>query len=196
MTAPEPAKQEEKNQLPPEIATSSVFVDSETLKTPICRGFEFTAEGPINYEELIGKYFYSGFQAANLGLAIEQINQMLHFKFQPGDLDPNEPVKIYGEVEGVKSRPRECKIFLGLTSNLISSGMREIIKFIVKHKMVDVIVVTAGGVEEDIIKCLAPTHLGSFEMPGADLRSRGLSMYYKIFNCLEKVKQIKSNSLI
>ncbi|OHT04499.1 hypothetical protein TRFO_28009 [Tritrichomonas foetus] len=162
----------------PEIATSSVFVDSETLKTPICKGFEFTAEGPINYEELIGNYYYSGFQAQNLGLAIEQINQMLHFKFQPGDLDEDEEKQTFGKAaEGIKWRERECKIFLGLTSNLISSGMREIIKFIVKHKMVDVVCVTAGGVEEDLIKCLAPTHIGSFEMNGADLRSRGLSMF-------------------
>lgn len=163
----------------PEIATSSVFVDSETLKTPICRGFEFNAEGPIDYDQLISRYYYSGFQAANLGLAIEQINQMLHFEFKPGDLDEGEEIQFYGQAaEGVKSRTRQCKIFLGLTSNIISSGMREIIKFIIKHKMVDVVCVTAGGVEEDFIKCLAPTHIGSFEMQGADLRNRGLSMLF------------------
>ncbi|KAK8885133.1 hypothetical protein M9Y10_044262 [Tritrichomonas musculus] len=160
----------------PEIATSSVFVDSETLKTPICRGFEFNAEGPIDYDQLISRYYYSGFQAANLGLAIEQINQMLHFEFKPGDLDEGEEIQYYGQAaEGIKSRTRQCKIFLGLTSNIISSGMREIIKFIIKHKMVDVVCVTAGGVEEDFIKCLAPTHIGSFEMQGADLRNRGLN---------------------
>lgn len=34
---------------------------------------------------------------------------------------------------------------------------------------------TAGGVEEDLIKCLAPTYLGSFSTPGAGLRSKGLN---------------------
>lgn len=38
-----------------------------------------------------------------------------------------------------------CKIFLGFTSNLISSGTREVLKFLCKHKMVDVIVTTAGA---------------------------------------------------
>jgi deoxyhypusine synthase len=40
---------------------------------------------------------------------------------------------------------------------------------------VDVIVTTAGGIEEDLIKCLAPTYRGDFTLPGALLRSRGLN---------------------
>ena len=44
------------------------------------------------------------------------------------------------------------KIFLGFTSNLISSGVREHIRYLAQHRMVDVLVTTAGGVEEDLIK--------------------------------------------
>jgi deoxyhypusine synthase len=40
---------------------------------------------------------------------------------------------------------------------------------------VDVIVTTAGGIEEDLIKCLAPTYRGEFSLPGALLRSKGLN---------------------
>ena len=40
---------------------------------------------------------------------------------------------------------------------------------------VDVIVTTTGGVEEDLIKCLAPTFKGDFSLPGAYLRSKGLN---------------------
>jgi deoxyhypusine synthase len=40
---------------------------------------------------------------------------------------------------------------------------------------VDVIVTTAGGIEEDLIKCLAPTYRGDFSLPGAVLRSKGLN---------------------
>ena len=160
----------------PEIATSSVFVDSEVLESPICKGYEFDANKEINYDALFQSYLYTGFQATNLGLAIQQINDMLTFKFKPGDLDEGEEPIIYGVGNNdVKTKPRHCKIFLGLTSNLISSGLREIIKFIVKHKMVDVIVCSAGGIEEDLIKCLAPTHMGRFDLDGANLRSRGLN---------------------
>jgi len=41
--------------------------------------------------------------------------------------------------------------------------------------MVDVVVASAGGVEEDLIKCLAPTYVGDFELAGRDLRQRGLN---------------------
>lgn len=32
-----------------------------------------------------------------------------------------------------------------------------------------------GGVEEDLIKCMAPTYVGSFELPGKDLREKGIN---------------------
>lgn len=44
-----------------------------------------------------------------------------------------------------------------------------------KHKHVSAIVTTAGGIEEDFIKCLGKTYLADFNMDGADLRKRGLN---------------------
>ena len=40
---------------------------------------------------------------------------------------------------------------------------------------VDCIVTTAGGVEEDFIKCLAPTYVGDFHLSGRELRDRGIN---------------------
>jgi deoxyhypusine synthase len=39
--------------------------------------------------------------------------------------------------------------------------------------MVDVLVTTAGGVEEDIIKCFHPTYMGDFKLSGRELRQKG-----------------------
>jgi deoxyhypusine synthase len=69
----------------------------------------------------------------------------------------------------------KCTVFLGYTSNLISSGLREVILFLVKHKHVSAIVTTAGGIEEDFIKCLGKTYLADFNLDGADLRRRGMN---------------------
>ena len=44
---------------------------------------------------------------------------------------------------------------------------------------VDVIVTTAGGIEEDFIKCMAHTYLGDFSLPGKDLRLRGIKQVGK-----------------
>lgn len=38
---------------------------------------------------------------------------------------------------------------------------------------VDVVVTTCGGIEEDLIKCLAPTVVGDFKLKGKELRSKG-----------------------
>jgi deoxyhypusine synthase len=70
----------------------------------------------------------------------------------------------------------KCKIYLGYTSNMISSGVRESIRFLAQHKMVDIMVTTAGGIEEDFIKCLAPTRvLGDWRVDGKALRECGLN---------------------
>lgn len=66
-------------------------------------------------------------------------------------------------------------IFLGYTSNLISSGLRGTFRYLVQHKHVSAIVTSAGGVEEDFIKCLGDTYIGKFSTPGADLRTKGLN---------------------
>jgi deoxyhypusine synthase len=58
---------------------------------------------------------------------------------------------------------------------MISSGLRETFRYLVQHKHVSAIVTTAGGIEEDLIKCLAPTYTGSFSTPGAGLRAKGLN---------------------
>ena len=49
------------------------------------------------------------------------------------------------------------------------------IRYLVQHRHVSAIVTTAGGVEEDLIKCLAPTFMGSFTTSGAELRARGMN---------------------
>jgi deoxyhypusine synthase len=41
--------------------------------------------------------------------------------------------------------------------------------------MIDVLCTTAGGVEEDFIKCMKPTYLGDFALRGKDLRGKGLN---------------------
>jgi deoxyhypusine synthase len=88
-------------------------------------------------------------------------------------LDPEEPLPK--ELIPEYRAATKCKIFLGFTSNLISSGLRDVFRFLVKHQLVDVVVTTAGGIEEDIIKCLAPTFLGDFDLKGAALREKGFN---------------------
>jgi len=58
---------------------------------------------------------------------------------------------------------------------MISCGIREVIRYLAQNRMVDVIVTSAGGIEEDFIKCLADLYHGDFHIPGAELRRKGLN---------------------
>lgn len=94
------------------------------------------------------------------------------FTSPPSD-DPSDPLS---EDEARYLPPTDrATIFLGYTSNLISSGLREIICYLAKHKMISCLVTTAGGIEEDFIKCLGKTYLGErgFEESGRELRGKG-----------------------
>jgi deoxyhypusine synthase len=58
---------------------------------------------------------------------------------------------------------------------MISSGLRDTFRYLVQHRHVSAIVTTAGGVEEDFIKCLGHTYHGSFSTSGAALRAKGMN---------------------
>ncbi|SPQ95521.1 unnamed protein product (mitochondrion) [Plasmodiophora brassicae] len=53
--------------------------------------------------------------------------------------------------------------------------LRRNVRYFLGNRMVDVLVATAGGVEEDLIKCLRPHVMGEFNLDGRDLRRRGLN---------------------
>uniref|UniRef100_A0A7S1CWZ8 deoxyhypusine synthase n=1 Tax=Cyclophora tenuis TaxID=216820 RepID=A0A7S1CWZ8_CYCTE len=114
----------------------------------------------------------TGFQATNLGKAVDQIRQMRSWRlsqveWKEGDDPALQPL-------GVRNRIR-ARIFFAYTSNQISSGQREVIRFLVQNKMVDVLITTAGGIEEDIIKCFEPTFMGDFKLSGRELRKKGIN---------------------
>ncbi|MBA0749859.1 hypothetical protein Gogos_003737 [Gossypium gossypioides] len=151
---------------------STVFKDSDSLEGTCTRieGYDFN-QG-VNYSRLLKSMFSTGFQASNFGEAVEIVNEMLDWRLsdEPIAEDSSEEEKDPTYRESVRS-----KVFLGFTSNLISSGVRDTVRYLTEHHMVDVIVTTTGGIEEDLIKCLAPTYKGDFSLPGAQLRSRGLN---------------------
>ncbi|XP_027593775.1 deoxyhypusine synthase [Pipra filicauda] len=155
---------------PPAEALRAVLRPSGALPAealPV-RGYDF-ASGP-DLAELLRSFRTTGFQATSFARAVAEIQRMISAKLQP--LTPEQRER--GALAGPRP-PSGCTIFLGFTSNLVSSGVRESIRYLVQHGMVDVLVTTAGGVEEDLIKCLAPTYIGDFHLRGRDLRESGIN---------------------
>jgi len=136
----------------------------------VVRGYDFN-EG-LDYEKVFKTLRHTGFQATSLGLAIEEVNKMIKWRLSDEPVAEDEQEE-YKDPE--KRKNTRCTIYLGYTSNMASCGMREYIRYLCQHKMVDQIVTTTGGIEEDIMKCLADCYIGDFALKGADLREQGLN---------------------
>src|SRR3989344_813742 len=139
-------------------AKESIFKVSEEPKGAKIKGYDF--EKDFDLDDFIKHYESTGFQASHFHKGFEILKKMFSEK---------------------KKNGKDITVFLGYTSNLVSSGVREAIKFLVKHNLVDCIVTTAGGVEEDIIKCIKPFILGDFRAKGAMLRQKGINRIGNIF---------------
>ncbi|KAF9006412.1 Deoxyhypusine synthase [Cyathus striatus] len=122
--------------------------------------------------QLLESYEKIGFQATSLGRAVGIVNRMRKWRLSDEPIAEDEAEEYRSP--DIRSQTR-CNIFLGYTSNLISSGLREIILYLVKHRHVAAIVTTAGGIEEDFIKCMGKTYLADFHLDGAELRKRGMN---------------------
>ncbi len=133
-------------------ARKNLLRKSQEVKGTVVKGYDFN-QG-IDYEKIVNNFATMGFQATQLSKAIEIVNGMIAEK---------------------------ATIFLGYTSNMVSSGLREVFRYLVEKKKVHVIVTTAGGIEEDIIKCLGDFVLGDFRASGKELRSKGINRIGNIF---------------
>jgi deoxyhypusine synthase len=135
-----------------ETGKKNVLFDSKEPEGISIHGYEFNSG--VNYEKILDSYLTTGFQATHLAKSIDIIDKMI-----------KEKVTIY----------------LGYTSNLVTSGLRDVIRYLAEHKKVDVLVTTAGGIEEDIIKCLGDFKLGTFSASGELLKKEGVNRAGNIF---------------
>lgn len=147
-------------------------IEKLSLTTAHIKGFDFN--NPLNYDSLFSSYFSTGLQATNLSQAIDEINKMIHWRDDSNSQETAEKLPDSSTKTSSETAER-CTIFLGYTSNMVSSGLRETIRYLVQHKMVDVLVTTAGGIEEDLIKCFKPFYLGDFNVNDHELRKNGLN---------------------
>jgi deoxyhypusine synthase len=104
--------------------------------------------------ELTDKMKNVGFQATHLGRAVDIIKKM---------------------------KSKKAIIFFAFTSNMVSSGLRELFAQIVKEKKVNLIITSVGSVEEDLIKAHKPFLLGDFNADDKDLHRKGINRIGNIY---------------
>lgn len=119
---------------------------------PKVRGYDFERE--FSLERFLGALQTTGMQASELSEAIDIVNIM---------------------------RREQADIFVAATSNMMSSGIREALHYLLKHNCIAALVITAGGIEEDIIKLLKPFLKGSFTTAGSYLFEHGINRTGNLF---------------
>ena len=142
----------------------------KSLERPQVRGYDLN-QG-VNYSKMWETLKVTGFQATNLGLGIEKVNDMIKWRLSDEKVRPDTPSHLRDPEFRKNTR---ATIYLGYTSNMSSCGMREYIRYLCQHKMIDVLVTTCGGIEEDFMKCLAPFYVGDFYLKGKELRQAGIN---------------------
>lgn len=129
-----------------QIARENILKESKKAEGLVVKGYDFN--NGVDYSKIVDSYGAVGAQATNLAKAIEIIKKM---------------------------RKEKAFIYLGYTSNMVTTGNREVIRYLVEHKLVDYLVTTAGGIEEDFIKCLGNFKIGDFNLNGSKLRDEGIN---------------------
>jgi len=124
----------------------------EELDTPDVRGYDF--RGEFSLTELLDSYATTGFQATHLAEAVDITRQM---------------------------RDDDATIYLALTSNMVSSGLRESIAYLCREDLVDVVVTTSGAITEDVIKTAKPFKMGEWDVDEAAMRERGINRLGNVF---------------
>ncbi|MBC8435332.1 deoxyhypusine synthase [archaeon] len=127
-------------------ARDNIMKESEEIDGVSIKGYDFNKG--LDYSKLLDSFSSVGAQASNLAKAVEIVKEM---------------------------KKQKVFVYLGYTSNMITTGNREIIRYLVEHKLVDVLVTTAGGIEEDLIKCIGDFKLGDFNLSGSELRDKGIN---------------------
>jgi deoxyhypusine synthase len=133
-------------------AKKILFKKSIEIGSGKIKGYDFEKE--FDTKNFFDSFKDTGFQATNLGKAIEIIKKM---------------------------RKENAKIFLGFTSNMSTCGIRDIITYLAKNKMIHFMVTTTGGIEEDIIKTYKDFLHGDFNASGEWLRKKSVNRTGNIF---------------
>lgn len=121
-------------------------------KEKVVKGYDFN-QG-VDYKKLFSSFSQMGIQSLQLSRAIDTLNELYQSKGKQGE------------------RPL---VMLSYTSNAVSCGVREYIRFLAEHRLVDAMCTTTGAIEEDIMKCWNPTFTSEWRHNDKKLRTQSMN---------------------
>lgn len=119
----------------------------------------------LSIPELVASMSHIGFQATELGKSVEVLK---------------------------KIKKDDALLFFTFTSNMTSSGLREIFAWLCKECIPGVLITTVGSIEEDIMKASGEFIAAGEKEDDAELRERGLNRIYNILVSNEHYTKFES----
>jgi len=119
----------------------------------------------IDIESGTGNFSTTGFQATNLGNAIQLIEKM---------------------------KKEKATIFLSFTANMVATGLRGIFAEMCKKRFVDAIITTGGSLDHDLIRTEKNYEIGDFFMDDTALHKKGINRLGNVLiknECYEFLEQ-------
>jgi deoxyhypusine synthase len=89
--------------------------------------------------------------------------------------DLSKGIDLLKVIQRIRKEDPNTKLVFSYTSNIVSSGHREVIRYMCQHKLVDCVVTSCGGIEEDFIKCQNHFYKGKFFNNDYLLRMNGIN---------------------
>lgn len=126
----------------------------------------FRIDKSMSVKDMVEKMRFVGFQASQIPKAVDVIKRM---------------------------KKDNATVMLSFTSNMVSSGLRELFAFLVKEKMVDVIITSVGSVEEDLMKTKKPFLLGDYDFSDVELHKNGINRIGNIFVPNDRYEQLEKD---
>lgn len=118
------------------------FVENSLLKkSKIISEDEHTVEGNNCKSKILQSYLFSGFQATNFGLAVNEINRMLKAR----DVQLQEQDEDLYEDDDFIRKKNSCTIFLAYNTQAGNLNLKQSVKFLVQNKLIDCLVTTTGA---------------------------------------------------
>ena len=123
----------------------------------------------------------SGQGMAQLGRPVKDINidsnTTLEKIFEElGQSGGFESVNMYAGLDIISDmiQDKECLRFVSFVGAVVSTGLRGILKDMIKSQWFDVAITTCGALDHDIAKHFAKYHEGSFSMDDCELMNQGV----------------------
>ena len=127
----------------------------------------------------------------------------------PAKMTSNELIKTFAQAGGFTApklatgidiieqmvTDKECLTFLSFPACLCATGVRGVIREIIKRKLVDVIITTAGTLDHDLARVWKPYYPGTFMADDRELHRKGINRLGNVFIPMESYGTILEKKL-